>query len=687
MALLRDTIKAATIAAVTAALADAYAVRERLTVDQWAGQYRRVPERGNPEPGPWQNDRTPYCIEPMRACSDPTVRQVTAMKGSQLGFTDALVFNRLGWAIDNDPGPDLIIMPNDRLARQTVKKRLKPSIKASPTLWAKFSSGKAESSMDVLVFTTMDVTLCGSNSATNLRSTPYRRVTIDDFDLCEPSTYEEGTQRTGAFEALSTLITCVGTPSFSERGIHSQYLDGDRRRYLCPCPHCGVYAEWRFDNLTWSGGLTADPGVVLESAFMRCVTCGGRTENHHKPWCLSWGCWQPEGVAVLTPEHLREPGAFREWTRGAGAERHETGFLHPDLTTDGKPEHRARGHRSYRISSLYSPFKPFGWVAEGFIRSGGRPEQDWVNGKLGEPWKVAGEEVNLATVRRLCTPVETGGYKSGTVPEDCIVLVTGIDVGADHVWLLTVGFSERMVVGSWIEGRRLEAMRGSLTGLAPELAKLRYPHAAGGTMRPLFTFIDSRHRGGEVYDLCVELGAAITFPIMGVDRDHDPVTAKRFQTDAEGKPLRESLTRMSVSTNYWAEVMWARLFTSVQADTPERAEILRAAAPELMRLPGDLPEQHAKMFTAEECVKGVWKKKPGREDNHLLDCWRYAEAGLFKADGRMLTEKFAMDKTGLPRFGWDPGDDHKPVAPMATAAARTIRSPEFALKDRFRRPR
>lgn len=672
--------------AIVATLREAYEVRERLTCDQWAAKYRRIPERGNPEPGLWRNERTPFCIEPMRACSDPSIRQITAMKGSQLGFTDAMVFNRMGWAIDMDPGPELIIMPNDRLSRQTVKKRLRPSIKASPTLAAKYSSGKAESSMDVLVFTTMDVTICGSNSATNVRSTPYRRVTIDDFDLCEPSSYEEGTQRTGAFEALSPLMTCVGTPSFWGSGIHSQYLDGDRRRYLCPCPHCGAYQEWRFDNLTWSGGIQADPGKVMETAFMRCSQCSSRIENHDKPWCLEWGCWQPEGVGVVVPANLREPGAFRAWSRTEEARAaHEIGIRHPALETLGEPEHPSKGHRSYRISSLYSPFKSFGWVAEGFIRSGGRPERDWVNGKLGEPWRVAGEDVNLDTVRRLCVPLESGGYEVGTIPEDCIVLTAGIDVGADHVWVLTVGYTERMGVGCWIEGRRIEAMRGNLTAIVPELKAIRYPHKAGGTMRPLFWFIDSRHRTQEVYDLCEAMGRSLCFPVLGVGREAPPVEAKRFQKGPDGEPLPQSLTRMLVNTNHWSEVMWARLFTASSADKAEQAEIIKVAAPELMRLPANLPANHALMFTAEECTEGVWKKKDGREDNHLLDAWRYGEAGLFKADGRHLTSRLAMEKTGLPRFGWDSGEEFKPQTPMVTAATRTFRAPDLPLKDRFRR--
>lgn len=661
--------------------AEAWNVRDPLTPDRWSEAYRIVP-RGNAEPGAWRNARTPYLIEPMRMAGDPSVSQLSMMKGSQLGATDALLANRLGWAVMEDPGSELIILPTDRLAKRTVKLRLNPTIRASPELRKRFSTAKAESTMETLVFGSMFAIVCGSNSPTNLRSVPFRRVTIDDFDICEESAYEEGTQRMGSFDGVPTLMTCIGTPSFWERGIHAQYLAGDRRRYLVPCPHCGIYWEWLFDHLIWKGQLRADPGEVAETAYMRCPSCRGHTENHHKPWCLSWGCWQPDGVQVLLPRGV-EPEGFKAWTE-KHEDRHELGFVHPDQVLEGEPDHPARAHRSYRISSLYSPFKPFGWVAEGFIRAGGNPDKDWWNGKLGIPVKSRGEDVTLETVRKLCVPEELGGYKLGTVPEDVAILTTAIDVGSDHAWVLTVGYSYRMTVAYWIDARRIPAPRGFLKALAPDLLKLSFPHAKGGAMRPLLYFVDQGHRAPEVYQLCLALNRRRAFPIKGAPATAEAVVAKTFERGPDDELLPDSLTRLVVNTNHWSESVWTRVFTSAGVDVDERAEIMKAAEPELLKLPEDVPEEHLRMFTSEQCTKGIWEKKPGREDNHLVDLLRYAEAGMFRSGGRSLTLELAMQENGVPFWGWTPPEGTAPPTAIARAQ-RSVKQTNNALARRVGR--
>ncbi len=688
---LADRMGPATREAIGSVASELWTYRVPMNADDWAGKYRIIPARGNPEPGRWSNDRTPYLREPMRMCSDPSIRQVSAMKGSQLGFTDALIFNTAAWAVDQDPGPELLILPSDRLAKRTVKVRFVPSIKATPVLAGKYRTSKAESTMEIQVFTTMDLVVCGSNSSTNVRSTPFRRVKIDEFDLCEPSTKEEATQRMAAFEHAPTLLVANGTPSFAGIGIHREVLAGDRRRYLCPCPHCGDYHEWVWENLVWSGGLQADPDEVEAKAFLRCPKCSGRIENYHKPWCLRWGCWAPDGVNVHIPDTIK---AFREWTMTDEAKAdHQVGFRHPALLVSGEPENPTLAHRSYRISSLASPFKTFGWVAIEFIKSGGRPDRDWVNGKLGRPWQSKGEDVTLSVVRKVAKPVEQNGYKGGEVPEDVIVLGVGLDIGADHAWMLTGGFSAKMGRQYWIETRRIEAPRGMLRALAPFLLGLSYPHAAGGTMKPLLYFVDQGHRAQEVYDLCTELGHMRAFPMKGVPATSEAVASKTFQIGSDGKPLQHSLKRILTNTNYWSEVLFARLFATAGVDRKnESAEnAIQTAGMEAhtLHLPADLPEAHAQQFTSEQCVDGVWEKKPGREDNHLLDCARMLESGMVASGGMLLTPDEFMRIKGVPRANWTPPDGAAKATTAGkvaqTTAGRVFKSPGLALAERLTR--
>lgn len=57
----------------------------KLTVSQWADQYRRLSTEASAEPGQWRTDRAPYQREIMDALNDPDVELVVIMSSSQVG--------------------------------------------------------------------------------------------------------------------------------------------------------------------------------------------------------------------------------------------------------------------------------------------------------------------------------------------------------------------------------------------------------------------------------------------------------------------------------------------------------------------------------------------------------------------------------------------------------------------------
>ena len=58
----------------------------KLTVSEWADQYRMLSSKASAEPGPWRTDRTPYLREVMDCMSSTSpVQKVVFMAGAQLG--------------------------------------------------------------------------------------------------------------------------------------------------------------------------------------------------------------------------------------------------------------------------------------------------------------------------------------------------------------------------------------------------------------------------------------------------------------------------------------------------------------------------------------------------------------------------------------------------------------------------
>src|SRR5687768_11709027 len=86
--------------------------REQWTPSQWAERApRKLGKDETSEPGDWRNDRTPYLVGIMDAAAEPGVDEVVVVKGAQVGYSEA-TRNLLGYWVDLDPGPCLIVMPD-----------------------------------------------------------------------------------------------------------------------------------------------------------------------------------------------------------------------------------------------------------------------------------------------------------------------------------------------------------------------------------------------------------------------------------------------------------------------------------------------------------------------------------------------------------------------------------------------
>ena len=91
------------------------------------------------EPGQWDTSRAEYLRGVMDAISDPTVTRVVVAKGSQVGYTECLG-NIIGFHIDQDPAPILVVQPTVEMAEAWSKDRLAPMIRDTPCLAGKVQS-------------------------------------------------------------------------------------------------------------------------------------------------------------------------------------------------------------------------------------------------------------------------------------------------------------------------------------------------------------------------------------------------------------------------------------------------------------------------------------------------------------------------------------------------------------------
>ena len=167
----------------------------RLSVSEWADLKRRLDSQSSAEPGRWYTSRAEYQRGIMDACSDPAVREVVVMAGAQLGKTEAIL-NIIGYHMDHDPCPVLVLQPTLEMAQAFSKDRLASGlIKATPAIRGKVKDPRARDANNTTlhkVFPGGAITIVGANSPAGLASRPIRLVLCDEVDRYPTSAGSEG---------------------------------------------------------------------------------------------------------------------------------------------------------------------------------------------------------------------------------------------------------------------------------------------------------------------------------------------------------------------------------------------------------------------------------------------------------------------------------------------------------------
>lgn len=105
-----------------------------MTLSQWADKFRRLSAGSSAEPGRWKTAKAPYQKEIMDAITDITIKKVVIMSAAQVGKTDAMVLNPIGYYVHYDPSPIMVIQPTIDMAEKFSKEKLSPMLRDTPVL-------------------------------------------------------------------------------------------------------------------------------------------------------------------------------------------------------------------------------------------------------------------------------------------------------------------------------------------------------------------------------------------------------------------------------------------------------------------------------------------------------------------------------------------------------------------------
>jgi phage terminase large subunit GpA-like protein len=213
-----------------------------LTVSEWADKNRVLSAETSSEAGIWRTSRAPYQKGIMDAVNDHKINTVVFMKSAQVGATEILN-NIVGYFIDQDGSPILVLQPTLQMAQAWSKDRLANMIRDCDTLRKKVKDPRSKDSSNTVLskqFPGGNINIVGSNSAAGLASRPIRILLCDEVDRYEASAGAEGdpislaTKRTTTFWNRKIFITSTPTIKGISR-IETAFEDSDQRYYHVPC--------------------------------------------------------------------------------------------------------------------------------------------------------------------------------------------------------------------------------------------------------------------------------------------------------------------------------------------------------------------------------------------------------------------------------------------------------------------
>lgn len=425
-----------------------------LTVSEWADRERMLSPESSAEPGKWDTDRAPYQREIMDTVKDESIDEIVLMTSAQVGKTE-IINNVVGYFIQHDPSPMLIVQPTLSMAEAYSKDRLAGMIRDTPALRKIIGDGKAKKTGNTLLhksFPGGHVTLAGSNSPASLASRPVRVVLFDEVDRFPFSAGTEGDpvnlgkKRSTTF--LNRISIMVSTPTKKGASrIELAYEGSDKRLYFVPCPHCGHMQFLDFKRLHF------DEENPLGATF----TC---EEN---------GC-------VIDHRDKREMLMRGEWRKTGNEKSRVAGF---------------------HLNELYSPWKTWGQIAEDYLSAKKSEEtlKTFYNTSLGLPYESQGDVPDWEMLYK-----RKGGYKRGKIPNEVLFLTAGVDVQKDRIELEIVGWGKEK--RSWsIDYQVLfgdTSQKGTFNQLDQVLSKV-WEREDKSTLSVLRLAIDSGYQTQNVY--------------------------------------------------------------------------------------------------------------------------------------------------------------------------------------------
>lgn len=590
-----------------------WAPPEQLTVSEHADRYRKLSDRESAEPGDWDTGRTPYLRGPQDDLGDPDCDVMVLQKPAQVGGSESARNGLFFWA-RNDPGPCMIVFPDQDACEANLEERIKPMVRNS------LQDVQTEKARDLSVkrirLTSMDIYAAWATSPSRLASRPCRYIIFDEVNKFPEWSAKDadpialGIARTRTYQHRAKIVI-VSTPTYSDGAVSRAFRScEDQREAQLPCPDCGVLFAPKFGCVKWPAELDRDDPETPS-----------RIETERLAW-------------------LECPECEHQITEGE-----RLSILH-DVHWTSITEIRSRSrNRGYRFGVLVTPWTSIHRLAAKFLRVREDPQalMEFITQDLGEEFEDQVRKLDDAVLEEKRLAATEGGFKRGVVPAWAGAVVAAVDSQKSGFWwlarafgrmsrsrLLDYGFArtfEELEILLLERQWPVELLDGDVHEVNLRTALLAID-ARGGTSA---TESDGS-RTDEVYRWSRRDPRIRPFmgygghgkpsrPIVETNTNYTPPAARGSRS------ISYKVMKWTIDTNHFKDVLHYR----IDHEDPSLWEVFNETEDDYYK---QIRSEHKVAERRGRATRYVWKIRSGGLANHLLDCEVYATAAavMLQAD-------------------------------------------------------
>ena len=367
-------------------------------VSVWS-QKRRLSRESSAIPGyfvPFE-----YQIEPMDSVLDPLVSETVMDWAAQMAKSET-TNNIIGYFMEEDPSPQIMVQPTIELGEEYSKDRIAPMIRDTPCLRELVKDPRSRDSGNTIKskrYPGGSFVLVGANSAAGLAGRPRRVIIQDEIDRFPLSAGTEGDpcsladKRAQSFPNAVKVKTSTPTIKGSSR-IEKLLEKSDCRKWHCECPRCEHEQVFAWSQVRWHDDNPA-------SAWLECISCRHKLTDEERVTAVRGGRW-------VATQPFR--GVRGYWLNGIN-----TLF----------PCHRGFANRLHQMAVEFLKAK----------EDGAEAMKVWVNTFLAESYEESSVKIDAEAI---AGRVEE--YEPEPLPAGVLVLTASADIQADRIEAEFVGW-------------------------------------------------------------------------------------------------------------------------------------------------------------------------------------------------------------------------------------------------------